>query len=90
MDLKTFVTNTLLQIGKDLEYTDKVCDAITEYAKKKAVKGCAAISDDEVRNFIIKYDYEKNAPTVKAKPEPKPVEKVNDEKHDSFVQTSLL
>ena len=91
MDLKTFVTNTLLQIGKDLEYTDKVIKAITEWAKSKAKNGCAAIPDDEVKKFIINYDYENNKPAQEVKKQtPKPVERPNDEKHDSFVQTSLL
>ena len=99
MELKTFVENTLLEIGKDLEYVDDVINAIIEMAKKKPRKlNCVGISDDEIKKFIVDYDYSKTKTAKKLKEDkpkktekkPELLENLHNEKHETFEQISLL
>lgn len=82
MTLKDFINNTLLETGKDLELAKGIENKITEYAKSLVDgHGSVGISDDEVKNLIIKYA---NDPNAKVEPKkvvekPKKVESKNEQ-----------
>lgn len=53
--LKDFVTDIILDLGKDLEELDKTIDHITECARKEKKGNCACVSDDVVKQWAIDY-----------------------------------